>query len=147
VSLGANLLGLGAGRLGLVLGGGGAGQGVLGLGGQRGQPLFDVGGAADGLELGAQAGDVGLEALGGLGAVHEGVDALGQRGVGAAQQVETLVGLQHEPLDPLNGLGGDLLLAVAGLERLARLGDLLGEPMLALLEQPADLGDLGGEPG
>ena len=47
----------------------------------------------------------------------------------------------------LDGLGGDLLLAVAGLERLARLGDLLGQPLLALLEQPADLGDLGGELG
>ena len=55
--------------------------------------------------------------------------------------------LEHEPLDALDGLGGDLLLAVAGLERLARLGDLLGEPLLALLEQPADLGDLGGELG
>ena len=91
--------------------------------------------------------EIGLEPLGGLGAVRELVEALGEAGVGAAQHLEALVGVEDEPLDALDRLGGNLLLAVAGLERLARLGDLLGEPLLALLEQPADLGDLGGQLG
>ena len=148
VGLGADLARLLARGLRLLLGGGGAGDGRLGLGGERAEALLEIGvGAADGLQLGAQRGEVGLEALGRLGAVHERVDALGERGVGAAQDVEALVGVEHEPLDALDRLGRDLLLAVAVLQRLARLGDLLGQPLLALLEQPPDLGDLVGKLG
>jgi hypothetical protein len=57
------------------------------------------------------------------------------------------VGLEHEALDALDGLGRDRLLAVALLERAAGLGDLLGQPVLALLEELADVGDLLGELG
>ena len=55
--------------------------------------------------------------------------------------------LQDEALDALDGLGRDRFLPVALLQCAPRLRDLLGEPVLALLEELADIGDLLGELG